>query len=205
MRKFLLSTAAILIAAPACANTISGSYWHVPEAAAQNVVPGSEPARTPDVTFLVTGSLNFSATNATVGAWLASSGAFNITENTAGTLTSLMDNFSIGSLVDFQGQVTLNNGDSFTVAHDDGLTLTVGGVPLISAPGPTSPTTTTTIFTGASGTYMFDLIYGECCRGPAVLQTNLPLRETPLPATLPLLASGLVGIVALARRKRKTV
>ncbi len=84
------------------ANTISGSLWHVPEAVLQNAVPANVPGTTPDVTFDVDSPFNFSATSATVDTWLASSGAFNIPENTAGTLTSLMDNGAQGTLVNLK-------------------------------------------------------------------------------------------------------
>src|SRR3989442_10943507 len=73
------------------ANVITGQLWHVSEAASQNAIQANVPATTPDVKFDVNSPLNFSGSGLSVGTWLASSSAFNISENTAGTLASLMD------------------------------------------------------------------------------------------------------------------
>src|SRR5262245_44723380 len=111
-------------------NTISGNLWHVSEATSQNAIPANVPATPPDVEFDVNSPFNFSGTSVSVGTWLSSSSAFNVVENTPGTLASLMDNGSQGTLVEFTGLVTVNNGDTFTVTHDDGLTLIIGGTDL---------------------------------------------------------------------------
>jgi hypothetical protein len=179
------------------ANTITGDLWHVPEATSQNAIPANVPAPPADVTFQVNSPFNFSGTSVTVGTWLASSSAFNIVENTAGTLASLMDNGTNGTLVDFTGFVTVTNGQTFTVTHDDGLTLIIGGTDLGFNPGPTAPTTTTATYTGPSGTFPFQLVYGECCGGPAVLQVELPFTNAvPESSTILLLGAGLVGLAA---------
>src|SRR5512132_2498643 len=85
------------------ANVITGQLWHVPEATTLNAVPANVPATTPDVTFDVNSPLNFSGSNVSVSTWLASSAAFNITENTAGTLASLMDDGTTGTILQFTG------------------------------------------------------------------------------------------------------
>lgn len=114
MRKavsmFALATLALVYFGSAQANTITGCLWHVSEATSQNAIPANVPGTTPDVTFDVNSPLNFNATGATVAVWLASGGAFNIVENTAGTLSSLMDNGSQGTLLEFTGFVTVTTG-----------------------------------------------------------------------------------------------
>lgn len=208
--RFVVSILALVASVGlARANTINGSLWHVPEATSLNAIPANVPGTTPDVTFDVNSPFNFSGTSVSVGTWLASSFAFNIVENTAGTLASLMDggNPQVGTLVEFLGQVSVVNGQQFTVTHDDGLTLIIGSTNLGFNPGPTSPTTSTATYTGPTGTFAFQLVYGECCGGPAVLQVDLPFQAAgpvPVPAALPLFASGL-GMMGLFgwRRKRK--
>lgn len=184
------------------ATVITGSLWAVPEAISRNAIPANVPETLADVTFEVDAPLNFNATSATVAAWLASGGVLpgDITENTPGALASLMDNGQHGTLVEFLGLVTVNNGDTFTVTHDDGLTLIIGGIDLGFNPGPTAPVTSIVTYTGPSGTFPFQLVYGECCGGPAVLQIDLPFRPAPEPGTLVLIAGGL--LFAEIRRRR---
>jgi hypothetical protein len=202
-----ISVAALMIAAAAGAqaqNVAVGNLWHVSEATSQNAIPANVPGTTPDVVFSVDSPFDFSGTSVSVGTWLASSSAFNIVENTAGTLTSLMDNGSQGTLVSFAGSVTVTNGQMFTVTHDDGLTLVIGGVDLGFSPGPTSPTTTIATYTGPSGNFPFLLVYGECCGGPAVLQVDLPFTAAvPEPESYALMLAGLGALGFVARRRRR--
>ena len=100
-----LATFALCYLGIAQANVITGHLWHVPEAAANNAIPANVPGTTPDVTFDVNSPMNFFGTNATVGTWLGNGSAFNIVENTAGTLASLMDNGVQGTLLEFVGSV----------------------------------------------------------------------------------------------------
>jgi hypothetical protein len=187
MNKLQISCGALAafltIGSANAANTIDGSLWHVPEATANAATVANVPGTTPDVTFQVNSPFNFSGDSVSVGTWLGSSSAFNIVENTSGTLASRMDDGTdtTGTLVDFKGFVSVVNGQTFTVTHDDGLSLIIGGVDLGFDSGPTAPTTTTETYTGPTGNFPFELVYGECCGGPAVLQVDLPFSNTPVP------------------------
>jgi hypothetical protein len=205
----LLAVAAVvsLTIVYAQANTITGSLWKVNESVVNNptgATPGNVPGTAADVTFSVNSPFNFNDANATVGNWLASGGAFGILENTAGTLASQMDDFNTGTIIDFKGSVTVVNGQTFTVTHDDGLTLSIGGLLVVNHPEPTAPTVSTDTYTGPSGTFAFELVYTECCSGPAVLQLDLPLQSAPDGgSTMVLLGGALTLLGTVARRFRK--
>jgi hypothetical protein len=196
---------ALAASSASAVNVVSGKLWHVPEAVTLNAAPANVPAIPADVTFDVNAPFNFNATGATVGTWLASSSAFNIAENTAGTLGSLMDNGVVGTFLQFTGVVTVTTGMQFTVTHDDGLTLIIGGLDLGFNPGPTAPIVNVATYTGPSGTFAFELDYAECCGGPAVLQVDLPLQAIPEPSTYALMGLGLtgIGLAMRGRRQRK--
>ena len=129
MRNLLLASALAVctFAVTGHADIISGSLWRVPEATSQNAIPANVPATMPNVTFDVNSPFNFSATDATIAAWLASSSASNIVQNIPGSLSSLMDDNTTGVLVQFIGTVSVTTGQTFNVTHDDGLTLIIGG------------------------------------------------------------------------------
>ena len=194
--KLILNTVFAIVASAgaslAHSNLITGDLWHVPDAVARNAIPANVPGTTPDVTFDVNSPLNFT-TPGTVQTFLNSGGAFNFVENTPGTLGSTLSNGVTSTIISFSGVVTVTNGEHFTVAHDDGLTLIIGGVNLGFNPGPTAPITSTATYTGPSGTFPFQLVYGECCAGSAVLRVDLPFSNpVPEPSTVTIL-----GIVAL--------
>ena len=208
MRSILKATLAIVALAGstlAQSNVITGDLWKVPDAVARNAIPGNVPATAPDVTFDVNSPLNFT-TPGTVATFLSSGGAFNLIENTSGTLASVLSNGVSSTIITFSGFVSVTAGEQFTVAHDDGLTLIIGGLDLGFNPGPTPPTTSTATYNGPSGNFPFQLVYGECCGGSAVLRVDLPFSNQPLgvpePATLALIGIGIGGL-SLARAKRR--
>jgi PEP-CTERM motif len=202
-----LSVAIMVCFGSAQANVISGNLWHVAEAAAQNAIPSNLPGGTPDVTFDVNSPLDFySYSPISVGNWLATGSAFNIVENTAGTLSSLMDDYTTGTLIEFTGFVSVTNGQTFTVTHDDGLTLIISSINLGFSTGPTAPVTSTATYTGPSGNLPFQLVYGESDSGAAVLQIDLPFSNVPStavpePSTMLLLGCGIIGLAVANRRQ----
>lgn len=193
---------AALLALPSAfaANVVSGQMWQVPDAIAQSATLANVPARSADVTFDVASPLNFDSPD-TVLTFLNSGSAFNIVEHTAGVLSSLISDGTSSSLFSFSGFVTVTMGQMFTATHDDGLTLIIGGLDLGFNSGPTSPTTSTFTYTGPSGTFPFQLVYGECCSGSAVLQVDLPFANAvPEPASAWLLLAA--GAALFANRRR---
>jgi len=115
------------------------------------------------------------------------------------------------SFLEITGSTFLNAGsNSFVVGHDDGVVLTfadpsIGNV--LNQPGPTGFTNTPfNVNAPTAGLYAFDLTYTECCGGPAnlVFQVNgAPVGPSvPEPATVALIATGVVGLVVTRRRRR---
>ncbi len=204
----VLTSAVFFHATNAQASPISGRLWAVPDAIAQNAVPANVPGTAPNVTFDVDAPLNFDSPGS-VQSFLTSGGAFNIVAQTAADLSRPISNGVVSTLIEFTGFVTVTTGQQFTVTHDDGLTLIIGATNLGFSPGPTAPTQSLATYNGPSGTFAFELVYGECCGGAAELQIGLPLQATPNsstvpePATLALLGTGTLGLVARLRRRRQ--
>jgi hypothetical protein len=117
-------------------------------------------------------------------------------------------------LIEYTGQTFLNAGaNTFVVAHDDGVVLTIGGVGpggtsavVVNAPGPTSASNSPfTVNAPTAGLYSFTLDYAECCGPPAVLNFVVnaqTVSTTPEPTTIVLIGSALVGLSLARFRKR---
>ena len=129
----------------------------------------------------------------TLGSFLATGGATILTPPSNALTTALAANLdpdytnATGTVFEFTGSVTVTNGQTFQVANDDGLSLMIGSNLVINNPVPQSysGTPTTYTYTGPSGTFSFDLVYGETGGPPAVLGVSLPL-QTPNPLNNPL-------------------
>ena len=182
---------------------ILGSAYFVSEAQSQNAVIGF-PHGAPNATFSSpNGPINFtSGAGYTLSQFLLSNPGTIILTGSAGDLGTLLDTGGVGTMLEFTGQVSVVNGQTFTVTHDDGLQLQIGSLLVVDEPGPTAPVTTTVTYTGPTGTFGFDLVYGECCGPPAELQTSLPLQAVPEPESYAMLLAGL-GLMGFLARRRK--
>jgi hypothetical protein len=119
----------------------------------------------------------------TLGVFLGTGGATNITYVNGGSSGTALSNGVSGVLFDLTGTVMLKKGTTYSVTHDDGMTLYIDGNTFLSAPGPTSSESTSGMWMGNDGIHSFELVYGECCGLPAVLGTSLPV--VPTVAVLP--------------------
>lgn len=191
----------------ASANTVSGTIWETTTGIAQDAVPGNvPPSMTPGTagaTFTAPSNpLSFNPTDNsavyTLGAWFASAGATGAYFGGAAP-TDTLD----ATITNITGTVSVTTGETFSVSHDDGVTLIIGGLTVISDPGPTSVINSAATYTGASGNLPFQLVYGECCGAPATLVVDLPLNTpgTPELSTWGMMALGFGAVGFLAYRR----
>jgi hypothetical protein len=106
---------------------------------------------------------------------------------------------------------TATTSETLSVSHDDGVSLFLAGTEtttctIASCPGdllPTSAAQPTTSVTASVliGPGVYDLWYSEVNGLPATLQASS--TAVPIPAALPLFASGLVGLVLLGWRRKE--
>ncbi len=200
VRCLTLSLTGLLLGAAAHAD-ILGSIYEVSAGLAGSSTfasPANVPGSGAVITFDLPGTvIDFeSGTPFTIGAFLASGGATILTG--ASHSTDSMTN----TLFNITGTVTVTTGETFTAGHDDGVTFIIGSDTVINAPGPTGFSPTTGTYTGASGNFAFQLVYGECCGAPADLEiSGLALTSTPEPTSV--LLFGSVALLAGAALRRK--
>ncbi len=195
---FAGTLAAMLLAGTTYAATVTGAIYENNVTGSQDAIPSNVPSTTPDVTFTTQSPINFASGSAyTIGEFL-NSGTGSTILTGASQLGNTLDN----TLFNFMGSVSVTSGETFTAGHDDGLTLIIGGVTVISAPFGTSYTLTSSTYTGPTGTEPFQLVYGESYGPPAAITVNLPLQSTPEPSSILLLGAGLLGLGAALKRKR---
>jgi len=106
-----------------------------------------------------------------------------------------------GQILEVTGTALFSGGTTYSITHDDGVTVALDGTTVISSPGPQSGTVST--FTTTTGVHSIEIVYGECCGNPADLITNLP-ASIPEPNTLTFMALGLAGVLAGLRRRSRT-
>jgi hypothetical protein len=142
----------------------------------------------------------FNSDNSTIGYFL---------HNPSGLPAPVANHLLDNTYFYLTGDLFLTAGaNPFTVIHDDGLQMNIDGVGLVvNAPGPTGPTPTPfTANAPSTGTYHFDLSYGECCGGPAQLflaLRDVPVGGVPEPSAWAMMLLGFGGLGAVLR-KRKT-
>lgn len=182
------------------ANVVLGKIWEN-SAAATDATVANTPLTTPDVTFSIMDPITLDSGGAyTIGEFLMSGGATVLTG--AGQLGNTLQDTFFG----FSGMVSVTNGQMFHAGHDDGLELIIGGLTVLSEPNPTAFVDTPYTYTGPTGTFAFQLVYGECCGAPAVLHIDLPLTSgIPEPSTWAMMLAGFGGLGFAAFRRARRI
>ena len=220
LRDFRLAIAALALGAMACMTigaaqaaplgvSASTTIWYFTNDgggigdANQQALPSNPAAIDANLIYTgtYTGLIDFAATSNSLGNFLNSgTGSF------AGPLpVALLDEpvstapFAITTLIKFT--FTLAADATGTITHDDGISVFLAGdttTALVDSSGPTPPTGTA--YSLAAGTY--DLWYVQANGLPAVL--NFDVASTvPEPAMLALLGAALMGVGAMAYRRRR--
>jgi hypothetical protein len=198
MGKLAVGSAAFLaaMAAATLAHAGTGYFWEngYPDNSSADLAAVASAGGTGSATGTFSfGNINFNSFGSngyTVGGFLASGG---VTVSDANTV----DN----TLFEFDGSITVHTGEVIEVVHDDGASLYISGslVPGLN-PGPTAAVTEFAKYTGPTGTFSFQLVYGESNGPPAVLAAFIPE-----PSTWAMMLLGFAGLGFAGYRKAKSV
>jgi len=208
--------AAMLVAAPAKADTVMGSVWANGATTTVPAAGSSIYSTTPTAVVSISNSNSqaiinfFSSTDTSLTGFLTTSAAAGHPSNgdTVTYLSGANQSNINNDLFQFTGTTTLATG-TYTTSHDDGLILYLNGSAVINDPGLTAAVDTpfTVCASGCNatpGTYSFVLDYAELNGAPAQLTATLPLTSpTPEPSSFILLGSGLLGVAGMLRRRMK--
>lgn len=109
----------------------------------------------------------------------------------------------MGTWIQFVGTAAFVHGQTFTIAHDDGIVMTINGVTVTGFSNvPANVPSETGTYNGPSGNLPFVITYAECCDGPSGLNILSSVKPAPEPTTLALLGLGISGLALVRRRKR---
>lgn len=142
-----------------------------------------------DVTY--TGSLNFSPSANTLGAFFTSGGG--VFTGLGGSASNLLSTATYGFTTLFSITSTTTGPLSGTVLHDDGASLYQFGNTVFDSSAPTEAIRTP--YSLAAGA--FNLVYVEANGLPAALDMD----AVPEPATIAVFAIGLAGLASLRRNR----
>jgi hypothetical protein len=195
--------------------SVAGTVWAGATAYPNNLAT-TPPAGTPTATFTVSNSsaniFNFySSTDNDLTSFLTNGGTNGnvITYLTGGDLNNVSEGCSVtagatcginNAVIEFTGSTYMVHGASYNVIKDDAAYLVIDGVSVLQNDSVNDSAAELDPFTwtGATGTYNFDLLYQEVNGAPAELESDI--KVTPEPGSLFLVGTGLLMFAGLVRR-----